>query len=384
MKLKEIYHEGYIADLASAIKRVYPAFDERGFPASVFDESWEARELKERMRQITLTLHETLPADYRAAVGILRQVASTLGDYAFQNLTFSDYVAVYGLDDWETSIPALEQFTRQVSAEFAVRPFIVRCQDRMMIQMLEWARSDDPHLRRLASEGCRPRLPWGIGLPALQADPSPILPILEILKEDESESVRRSVANNLNDISKDNPDLVLEVLKRWQAEDTDEIRWIAGHALRTLVKAGHPEAFELLGYPTDPTIAVRNLTVEPTVIPMGGKVALSFDVASLSDEPQKLMVDYVVHLMRANGKQTPKVFKLTKRTIQPRETLRVFKNVSFRPVTTRRYYPGEHAIEPQINGVTFGRAEFVLAKGEPELLSSMPPSRTGDRRSAGT
>jgi 3-methyladenine DNA glycosylase AlkC len=275
-------------------------------------------------------------------------------------MSFPDYVEVYGLDDWEASIPALEQFTQQVSAEFAIRPFIVRYPERTLAKMLEWAEHKDPRVRRLASEGCRPRLPWGMALSALKADPSPILPILDALKGDPSESVRRSVANNLNDISKDNPDIVLEVLARWQTDGTDEIRRITSHALRTLIKQGHPEALELLGYPSHPAIAVRNMTVEPATILMGEKVTLSFEIASLGDQPQNLMIDYVVHLMRANGKQTAKVFKLTKRTLQPGQVLQITRQHSFAPVTTRKYYPGEHAIEPKINGRLFERAEFVL------------------------
>ncbi len=360
--LKNMYNQQYVSDLAAAIE--YPNFNGEAFLACVINDDWEARELKERMRHITIVLHDFLPADYRSALDVLYKASTSLGDYGFQNLVFSDYVALYGLDDWEASIPALEQFTYQVSAEFAVRPFIVRDQDRMMAQMFQWAQHEDERVRRLATEGCRPRLPWGIALHALQADPSPILPILEQLKQDESESVRRSVANNLNDISKDNPGVVIDVLRRWQAHDTQEIRQITSHALRTLLKAGHPDALELLGYPSAPAIAVRNLIVEPQTIPMGGSVTFSFDVESLGEGPQSLMIDFVVHLMRANGKQTPKVFKLSKKTIQPGEVLHIAKKFSFAPVTTRKYYPGEHAIAPKINGQVFERIEFVLSQQE--------------------
>jgi len=160
--------------------------------------------------------------------------------------------------------------------------------------------------------------------------------------------------------SKDNPDVVIEVLRRWQAHDSEGIHSITSRALRTLIKAGHPDALELLGYPADPAIAVRYLTVEPKTVPLGGKVTFSFEIESLSNEPQNLMIDYVVHLMRANGRLTPKVFKLTKKTIQPGEVLHITKRHSFAPVTTRKYYPGEHAIEAKINGKLFERAGFVL------------------------
>lgn len=359
-----MFNEESVGDLAAAIRKVYPGFDIQAFTDSVFDDRWEARELKQRMRHITTVLGKSLPADYRAALAILQQAMPRLGGYGFAKMVFPDYVEVHGLDDWEASMHALEAFTQEASAEFAIRPFIVRFPERTMAQMLVWTEHEHPEVRRLATEGCRPRLPWGIALPALKADPSPILPILEGLKEDESESVRRSVANNLNDISKDHPEVVIEVLRRWQAGETDgdqnKVRWITGHALRALLKAGQPEALELLGYPRDPAIQVRHVRVDPEMVPMGGKVTLSFDIESTSDQPQNLMVDYVVYSMKANGTLTPKVWKLTKKTLQPGQVLQVTKAHSFAPVTTRRYYPGEHAIQPQINGRRFERVPFVL------------------------
>lgn len=362
MELKNLFNKQSVAALADAIQREYPAFDQEAFSARVFDDDWQGRELKQRMRHITTVLHNFLPSDYRAALDVLRKALPSLADHGFVKMVFPDYVEVHGLDDWAASISALEEFTQHMSAEFAIRPFIVRYQDRTLAQMLEWARHQNPDVRRLASEGCRPRLPWGMGLPAFKADPSPILPILERLKHDESESVRRSVANNLNDISKDNPEVVLDVLRRWQADGTEEIRWMTSHALRTLLKDGHPEALELLGYPSQPAIAVHNLTVEPQTVRMGDKVTFSFDIESLSDQPQNLMIDYVVHYMKASGTLSPKVFKLAKKTLQPGEVLHITKKHSFAAVTTRKYYPGEHAIEPKINGQLFERVGFVLSE----------------------
>jgi 3-methyladenine DNA glycosylase AlkC len=358
--LKSMYTEQCVTDFAAAVKAAWAEFDATAFVAAVLDDRWQARELKERTRHISHTLHAFLPDGYRATLDVLQRAAPLLVNYGFQNIVFSDYVECYGLDDWEASIPALEQFNQLVSAEFAIRPFIVRYPERTIAKMRHWAESDDVRLRRLASEGCRPRLPWGIALSALKADPSPILPILEHLKDDEAETVRRSVANNLNDISKDNPEVVLNLLRRWQTTETKEMQWITRHALRTLIKQGHPAALELLGYPVEPKIAVRNLTVTPQRVPLEGTATFAFDVASLADNAQKLVIDFSVYLVRANGKQTPKVFKLSIKTLQPGEALHIEKAFSFRPVTTRKYYSGEHAIEPQINGKTFGRVEFVL------------------------
>jgi 3-methyladenine DNA glycosylase AlkC len=360
MDLKDMFNEQSVGALAAAIQNEYPAFDRKTFLSRVFNEGWQALELKQRMRHITTVLHGFLPQDYDTALDVLRGALPRLTEQSFEKMVFPDYVEIYGLDDWEASISALEEFTQHVSAEFAIRPFIVRYPDRTMTRMRAWAGHPHPGVRRLASEGCRPRLPWGIRLPALQADPSPILPILEQLRLDESESVRRSVANNLNDIAKDHPDMVIDVLRRWQAHDTEEMRWMTSHALRTLVKRGHPAALELLGYPSQPTVTVHNLAVEPETIQIGDNVTFSFDVESLDDEPQELVIDYVVYHVRANGQLSPQVFKLTTKTLQPGEVLHITKRHSFAPVTTRRYYPGEHAIEPKINGQPFGRVGFVV------------------------
>jgi 3-methyladenine DNA glycosylase AlkC len=359
MDIKDLLNEETVGAFSEAVHAAHGTFDRAGFMIRVFDAEWPDRALKQRIRHITLALHDLLWEDYRQVLNILRRVRPENVEGIIQ-WVFTDYVEVFGLDDWEASMPALEHFTQQFSAEFAIRPFIVRYPERTMAQMLAWAGHESAEVRRLASEGCRPRLPWGIRLQALVADPSPILPILERLKNDESESVRRSVANNLNDISKDNAGVVLDLLREWQVDVTTEVRWITGHALRTLVKQGHPGALALLGYPSDPAIVVHNLSVEPKGIQIGDKITISFEIESLAGEPLNLMIDYVVYHMRANGKHTPKVFKLSKRTVQPGEVLRVERKHSFAPVTTRKYYPGEQAIEPKINGKLFGPVGFLL------------------------
>lgn len=231
-----------------------------------------------------------------------------------------------------------------------------------MPQMLIWAGHEHPAVRRLASEGCRPRLPWGVRLQNLVEDPRPILPILEKLKHDPEEAVRRSVANNLNDITKDHPEVVMKVVARWQGENdsSKEINKIIEHALRTLVKKGDSQALGLLGYPSDPQIVVRELRVEPVSIAIGDEVTFHYELESTADRDQNLMVDYVVFLVRFKGQPSQKVYKHKKITIKPGQVIRIQKRHSFRQVTTRNYYPGRHAIQPQINGVSFDRVEFEL------------------------
>lgn len=365
--LKNMYNADtpLIAALTTALKTSYPAFDTAIFLNTVYDNQWEAQELKARMRQITTALRATLPADYAAALTILRETSRQLGEgFTFATMIFPDFVEVYGLDHWDISIDALEQFTQQSSGEFAVRPFILRDQGRMMAQMRKWATHQSHHVRRLASEGCRPRLPWAMALPAFKADPSPILPILETLKHDDSEYVRRSVANNLNDIAKDHPPVVIDLLRGWQNHDTPEIRWMTNHALRTLVKAGNADALALLGFhhngTGEPTLAVENLMIMPSSVMMGDTLTFSFDLASVIETSQEILVDYIVHHMRANGQRTPKVFKLIKRALAPRERFTVSKKHSFKPISTRKYYPGTHALEIQVNGVVYAQQTFEL------------------------
>jgi 3-methyladenine DNA glycosylase AlkC len=359
--LKNMYNTQFIQNLSTALHSVDSSFPVDNFTQQVINHEWEKRELKDRMRHITHCLRVALPADYRAALNILRQAAAhpLLAHYTFQMMICPDFVEVYGLQDWDASLPALEQFTQQCSAEFAVRPFIVQDTERMMAQMLQWASHENHHLRRLASEGCRPRLPWAMALPAFKSDPSPILPILETLKQDESEYVRRSVANNLNDIAKDNPQVVLATLQQWNQTQSKNMQWLVNHGLRTLTKAGNSEALALLGY-GEMLVEVQNLSIQPTAIRMGADITFSFEVTSKSAETQSLMIDYVVYFARANGKASAKVFKLRKLELAPEQSLAIAKKHSFRPITTRRYYAGQHAIAIQVNGTILARQEFML------------------------
>jgi 3-methyladenine DNA glycosylase AlkC len=360
--LKNMYNTRFFDALSKAVKAAYPAFDQQQFLTLIYDDEWETRELKARTRHIARSLHALLPDDYPTALAIMREASSLLTGFSYEPMIFPDFVEVYGLDDahWEISMDALAQFTQQTSAEFAVRQFILKDQERMMRQMLAWAVHENHHLRRLASEGCRPRLPWAVALPALKADPAPILPILELLKNDESEYVRRSVANNLNDISKDHPQVVLDVLQRWRERLTPEVSKLIHHALRTLVKQGNPAALALIGYSGETAVRLSGFTVIPETISIGEEITFSFSVESEREAAQELLIDYVVYHQRAGGKQTAKVFKLTKKTLAPAERLVISKKHSFKPITTRRYYAGEHAIEIQINGISYGKCPFTL------------------------
>lgn len=358
--LKDMFNRQSVGELAGAICKVHPVFPTDKFIQGVFDDRWEELALKQRIRRIALNLGKTLPRDYLAALEILKKALPYLEEQGFEKMVFPDFVEVYGLDDWDSSLPALEFFTQHMSAEFAIRPFIARYPEKTINQMLAW--TDHPHhgVRRLASEGCRPRLPWGMRLQDLVVEPSPIFPILEKLKDDPREEIRRSVANNLNDISKDHPDLIVEILGKWQnPNDPDRSRLIK-HALRTLLKDGHPGALNLLGFSSTPEIIVENIDLEPSQITLGEDVVFSFEIQSTGINEQELMVDYLIHFMKANGTHSPKVFKLSQKTIQPGERIKITRKHGIKPITTRKYYPGVQTFQPQVNGKVFGKVDVVL------------------------
>ena len=222
------------------------------------------------MRHITGALHEVLPADFPRALTILREVAPGYCD--FDGMVFSDYVAQYGQDHWDMSLAALREFTQYISAEFAIRPFLRHDAGRALTAMREWARDPHPAVRRLASEGSRPRLPWGISLPAFKRDPRPLLPILDQLKSDPDESVRRSVANNLNDIAKDHPDWVLDLAEAWYGR-TNQVDAVLKHGCRTLLKAGNTRALRLFGFAAPTQVEVSYFSLRPARPAIGERCA---------------------------------------------------------------------------------------------------------------
>lgn len=358
--LKNLYTPAYVQTLADALHNVNPAFVPARFMARVFDSEWENRELKQRMRHITVCLRAELPGSYRDALAALRAIAEKFT--GFLALIFPDFVEMYGQDDPDASLAALEYFTQLSSAEFAIRPFIKREPERVMQQMLHWARHDNHHVRRLASEGCRPRLPWAMALPEFKNDPSPILPILDQLKNDESEYVRRSVANNLNDIVKDHPSLVLDIARRWLGQSAETDRLVR-HACRTLLKRGNAEALALFGFQDEVDVLVANLVLSPDELTIGDKVTMEFDVTANHAEPLQLRIEYGVDFVKSNGSLSRKIFRVTESMFPPGKTVRIRRTHSFRDLSTRKHYAGQHGIVILINGRQKAEATLVLAEG---------------------
>ena len=267
--LKNRYNDESLRALALSINTVYPPFQVDDFVNGIMDETWDGLELKARMRQITINLGRYLPDDYEQALGVIDKIVAGYpeGFNDFTLMCFPDFVEVYGQEErhWNLSMAALERYTSSSSSEFAVRPFIINHEERMMRQMAAWARHGNEHVRRLASEGCRPQLPWGQVLGSFKKDPSPVLGILEQLKADPSPYVRKSVANSLNDISKTHPDLVAKIARDWYGKNS-HTDWIVKHGCRTLLKKGNRDVLDILGFADAGCVDVA-----PRPLPLGRK-----------------------------------------------------------------------------------------------------------------
>ena len=357
--LKNVYSPAFIDSVASQFQFAYPHFDKIAFVNTIFDEQWESRELKSRLTFIAQTLHQFLPSDFKKSTVILNKVAPFFSGY--EAMFFPAFIELYGLDDvndYQISIDSLELLTEYSSAEFAVRPFIIKYPEKMMAQMLIWAKSDNFHVRRLASEGCRPRLPWACALPSFKKDPAKILPILECLKDDEQDYVYRSVANNLNDICKDHPELVVDIAQQWLRGAPSKNRtWLVKHACRNLLKSAHPDILILFGFSPPKHITLTDLVVDEAVI-MGKDLNFSF-ILSSSKKLGRCRLEFVICFMKKNGKQVDKVFKISESEIKT-NSKKVNKKFSFKAISTRQYYSGAHQLSVIVNGVRLAEKNFTL------------------------
>lgn len=348
---KDVYNKKYIDLLCNELLHV----NKKEFTCRVFDELWKERELKERMRHISIVLGEFLPSNYVEAIDILKIVFSKLPvNMGLEKMVFQDFVEVYGMNDFEKSMEALECFTKDSSSEFAVRRFIVKYPKETMARMRVWANSDDLHVRRLASEGSRPRLPWAIALPEFKSNPKEVLEILEILKDDESEYVRRSVANNLNDISKDNPDVVKEITKNWIGQNQNRDKLLK-HGCRTLLKASDRDTLSMFGFKKLKGIKIEDFICSKKV-EENSELEFSFKINS-QENLEKLRIEYALYFVRQKSKLSKKVFKISEGNYK-QKSKKIEKTYSFRPISTRRYYEGKHKIEIIINGETLLEKEF--------------------------
>jgi 3-methyladenine DNA glycosylase AlkC len=356
--LKEIFDRKRLRSIASETASISRRFD-RDLFLSLATENLDALGIMQRMRQVATSLHAALPGPYTKNVEVLRALAPRI-NHNFASISLAEYVALYGQDDFDLSMEALRHLTRFGSAEFAIRPFILRDLKRTLAVMMKWARDENEHVRRLASEGCRPRLPWAAQLPALIEDPTPVAQILDRLKADPSLYVRKSVANHLNDITKSHPAWVLDRLAGWP-RDNPHTAWIARHALRSLIKQGDAQALSLVGASGKAQVRVDAFSVTPARIALGERITLKTGITSTADEPQRLVIDYAVHYVKKSGTASRKVFKLREVDLPAGAPFELSISQVVRDFTTRKHHAGHHAVDLLVNGERLATSGFDLS-----------------------
>jgi len=346
-----------VTAFAQAIKSVHKEFPVDEFVKSTVDETWNDLELMARGKKVTVNMKMFLPQNYSEALSIMDK-AIVVSD-AFFKMCFPTYVEMYGQDDinWDLSMHAMELYTQYSSSEFAVRPFIIKHEKRMMEQMYKWSKHENEHVRRLSSEGCRPALPWGQALVSFKKDPSPILPILEQLKTDPSAYVRKSVANNLNDISKTHPDLVAKLAKEWfgKHEYTD---WIVKHGCRTLLKKGNRDVLAIFGFHDVSSVDAQSFALDKKTVAIGEEFTFSFNIST--KEATKVRLEYGVDFVKSNGKRNRKIFQISEIAFAENQKKAYSKKHSFEDLSTRKHYPGPHSITLIVNGTERGTLDFEL------------------------
>jgi len=361
--IKDIYNITFFNELGPRLQEVLPSLDKDAFIRQIYADGFREKEWKQRMQHITAVLHRFMPAGFLAATNVLVDFIEHLrnvgeGEDKLVYIFLPDYIATYGLDDLEISSRALEFVTQFVSAEFAVRPFLLKYGQQMVDEMQRWSLHPHYKVRRLASEGSRPKLPWAMAVPLLKQLPLPTLSILENLKADPAPWVRKSVANHLNDLAKDYPDTVLEIAHRWKgiSKETDAI---VKHGCRTLLKQGHPAVLALYGL-DGREVQLTDFELLTPEVEMGGDLQFSFTVSNHAVQAQVVRLEYAIYYRRLNDTLTKKVFKISERIYEGDESCLIKRRQSFRPITTRQFYTGEHLLAIIINGEEKKSVAFSL------------------------
>lgn len=366
--LKTFFSPALVKKLAGDIVRAHPSFPSRAFVREA-TAGLDALELLARGKHIAAALARHLPAAYPAAIEVL--LASLGPEHStdellgagmapFFYLPHTLFVAERGLDHFDLSMRAQYELTKRFSAEASIRPYLARDPERTMSVLRGWTRDDNAHVRRLVSEGTRLRLPWAMRVAWLEENPSRVVELLELLKDDPTTLVRRSVANNLNDLGKVHPKLAVETCAAWLKQPSAERRSLVEHALRSAVKRGETAALALLGFGKKPSVVVEHVRFGPERVTIGGKVIVSFTLRSAARAAQSLLVDLRVLFVKANGNRSPKVFKLARVDLPPRGHVELAKAVSLAVHTTRRPHAGCHEVEVLVNGTAIRAGSFEV------------------------
>ena len=362
--LKYIYNTQFFDQFIDSIQKIEPQFNVSSFLNEIHDPEWEQRELKQRMRHITQVFKAHLNGTYEDHVKLILKSIPQLMEDGFKpnNLEFMfypDFIELYGLDYLEESQRAIEIITQFVSCEFAVRPFLIKYPNEMIDQMQLWSTHKNESVRRLASEGSRPRLPWAMALPFLKIDHRPIMPILETLKNDPSEYVRRSVANNLNDISKDHPLEVITIAKKWKGKSNETDKLIK-HACRTLLKQGDSEVMRIFGFGSVHDLIIEDFSVETPSVSIGGDLEFGFNLKNTSTTKTLIRLEYGIYYQKANGSLARKVFKISEKEYTSDSITQIKRKQPFKLITTRKFHVGKHEVSLIVNGVEMNKLDFEL------------------------
>lgn len=355
--LKEMFNKKFYEQFAQEFNKVEKNFHPEKFVKDV-TKNIDQYSLNERLRNTSNALKRHLPSDYKKSIELLYKVIPNIKrDYT--SLVFPDFVGLYGHNDFNSSMEALKHFTQFGSSEFAIREFLKRDFNKTIKVMNGWAEDKNHHIRRLASEGCRPRLPWSFKLDEVIKNPKVTLSILEKLNADEELYVRKSVANHLNDISKDNTDWMLKILNGWDKNNANTY-WIIKHASRTLIKKGNIQSLSLFDFEKNAKVNVAEFKLNKSKIKLGEVLQFDFDVISEKSKSQKLVIDFAVHYVKKSGELSPKVFKLKEIDLKPKQIVHISKKHRFQDFSTRKHYSGKHVIEIFINGESVHKKQFEL------------------------
>ncbi len=349
--IKDVYSPAFFTQLHSILKKIVPGYNKNNFMKTIAGQDFEAKEWKGRMQAVTFSLNTVLDKDYAKANKQLMQMVDAFkqqGGGGIAHVFLPDYIAQYGINHFKDAVKALEHTTQFISCEFAVRPFLLQYPDAMLQQMIKWSNHKSHAVRRLASEGARPRLPWAMALPMYKKNPQPLIPLLENLITDKHEWVRLSVANHLNDISKDHPAIFLQIANKWKGK-TKEIDAIIKHASRTLLKAGDADILQLFNL-SDEGLSLSKFKVLTPEITVGESVIFEFMVTNTNPTPKHLRLEYAIYYQKSKGHLTKKVFKISERLLQPAEKLVIIRKQSFKPITTRVFHKGLHKVAVIVNG----------------------------------
>ena len=358
---KNLISAEVVKTIGREISKVYPQFESKQF--CKLSSELSSRELKSRVLLITERLKVLLPDDYPSALLILVKVMNAGELRGFSLWPFSEYIGQFGLEHFDESLKAMEVMTELFTSEFAVRPFFGKNHKKVLKYFMKSVTHPNAHVRRWLSEGSRPLLPWGERLPLFIMDPTHTLIILEKLKFDPELYVRKSVANHLNDIARNHPQVVVEVLRAWErdcpAEHKAKIDWIKRHALRVLIKKGYAPALKLMGA-EKAHVKITGIKLQKKTLKLHDVLSFEITVESTQELDQKIIVDYKIDFIKANGKHGAKIYKLKTLNLKGGSSETLKKRHSLKPITTMKYYSGKHNLSIQINGEIVSKTQFTL------------------------